>query len=742
MGGQISFSLALSRDFHEMAVVAHHDLLVPIKEYIQRINFSTLRSNPLLLDRFPLAGVVFISSTLLIFFIRRISWRRKQEAERTRRRRSSSFNEHEMFPRHRNRSLSNDSWLKQSSRNRYWSNSFHRMSMHKHNPAFLMDESRRLVPIERQSSMDVVRDSDVQLDTDAFFWRALVDEEEEERRQQAFRERANSKSSTGSKGNKDISSQPPAKSFFRLLGPSVTTIEYTTVTPPPSWSKASRNLVLSDQTWDLSRVLTLELLSAPAVVSPPNYGHSTLIIQKAKSKVLKPNQNHKPDKFVLKASVSDCSVHVHGSPECGVLDIYEKGADRREWIEQTFFTAAEAAQFQMDLLALQIVGPLIYNMYVALRIIHQGSDVFTCTEPLLHHVGVTCTDLGQESISDDQNVAANSSTFVEESGIVWDDVMRCLGSSFPFIRIRLEAMRWLELYVSFSGLPAAKKDKRGSSASEDAKVTDLDSTINVIEQEDQPGYIMMNSLYSKRRRLLLGPVDFLRLFVPKLPDTALPEVDCARLRMERMLCLRKRVARAAVLIQTYCRARTVVNQGWKISREVKVHDTYWKRRFAFDDNIDNHQHDMSASNEYYEATVSRDIDCQVRGLSYLDTTSRSRFNRVKDYAATSLYQAYSLVGIHSFQWSGDEEGGPLHPKVDPVQSILSLRNVISLNPSLDFFVVAIFLPSQSTVIVHAYVRSLPTGIDPKFDNNVSYSSLIDEYCVDNVAQICAMDLTL
>jgi hypothetical protein len=715
-------SFGSTRNFQELYlfVYRYHDFVVSIKEYIQsiRLSFLTVLSHFGLPDRVRVVAMVFISLTFVLIIIWRFSWRNKQEGDRARRRRSSSFNEHEMFPRRRVRSLSNDSWLKQNSRNRLRSNSFHRMSIRKNNPASQMDESRRLGSIERQCSMDVVRDSDVQLDTDEFFWRALEDEEEQERRQQLFRERSNSKNSTGSK---EVAALPPAKSYFCLLGPSVTTIEFTTVAPPPSWSKASRNLVLNDQTWDLSRVLIFELLSAPTVVPSPDFGNAILIIQKAKSKALKPNQSHKSDKYVLKTSVSDCSVHVHGSPECGVLDIYEKGADRSEWIEQTFITAADAAQFQMDLLALQIIGPMIYNMYVALRIIHQGSDVFTCAEPLLHHVSGYCTDPSKGSIPHDDNVKADRSMFVEESGIAWDDVMRCLGSSFPSIRVRLEAMRWLEVYGSFSGLPSAKKDKRGASAAEEAKAADLASTINIVEQEDQPGYLMMKLLYSKRRRILLGPVDFFRLFVPKLPETALPEDDCSRLRMERMLRWRKRVARAAVLIQAYCRARTVVNLGWKISREVKIHDSYWKRRFAFDDNIDNHQHDTSASNEYYEATVSRDIDCQVRGLSYLDTTSRSRFNRVKEYPATSLYQAYSLVGIHSFQWSGDEDGSPLHPKKDPVQSIVSLRNLILSNPLLDFFVVAIFLPSKSTAIVHAYVRSLPKGTDPKFDNNVSYS---------------------
>jgi hypothetical protein len=641
-----------------------------------------------------------------------------------RRRHSSSYNDYETSPHNRYRSFSNDSWLRQQSpRSRLWSNSFHRMSTYKR-----LGESRRKFSqtTQQQSSMDVVRDSDLQLqlEADEIVWQTL-EHEEEDRLQQQLRDRINSRNSHGSKGNKVASSQTLAKSSFRLAGPSVSTIEYRTVAPPPSWSKASRNLILSDKELNLSRVISLELRSPPTTsAASDDIGTATLSVQKVKSASFQQNHSHKIDKFVLKKPVTDCSVHVHCPPESGVLDIYVKGTEHNEWLEQTFSTASAAAQFQMDLVALQILGPLIHNLYEALRIIHQGSDSYAGNEPVLHHYDGDVAEASHESNVNVSEVtrADGSSVYLEESGVAWDDVMRCLGSSFPSIRLRLEIMRWLEVYGSFDTAPPNIKRKESSSSAavvSETKVSDLIAPRNDTEPEEQVGYSQLNSIYAKRRRILLGPVDFFRLFVPKLPETALPEDDCSRLRMEKLLRWRKRVARAAVLVQTYVSAKTVVNRGWNVAVDVKSHDNYWKRRLAFDDNIDNHQHDAIASNEYYEGTVSRDIDCQVRGLNSRKSSSRSKFLSGEKPTATSLYQAYSLVGIHSFQWPGTDDGSPLHYKVDPVQSIVSLQTLITNSPELDFFVVAIFLPSQTTAIVHVYVRSLPKGVDPKFDNNVS-----------------------
>jgi hypothetical protein len=661
---------------------------------------------------------------------------RNQSLQRRRRLRSNSYSNEYYYSNadanqrnhNRNRSYSNDSGMKPSPRSRIWSNSF---PFHNNNntnrTTFDHPYSRRRLSstlLGQHSSMDIVREMDVQQHADDVFWETLQ-QEEIETRQRQNRDRINSKQSTGSKGNNNnkvlVPNHNPLQSSLRLLGPSIMTMEYNTIAPPPTWSKASRNLILSDKAWDLSRIISLQLLHTNGFT----VGTSTLMIQKAKIiSIPKKSAPHKKEekKYIIKKSVTDCSIHVHNPQECGVLYIYVKGTDPNEWMEHTFHSASAAAQFQLDLLALQIIGPSINHLYSALRIIHQGSDAYSGNEPVLHHV----TQMDDDTLLDSPTSESNTTTgsiYVEESGIAWDDVMRCLGSSFPSIRLRLEAMRWLEVYSSFEVTPIATGRKAGvtsTSTTGDAKDTNLVMPSTGIDSvfDVQSAYARLNPEYRNQRRLLLGPVDFFRLFVPKLHETAVPEADCSRIRMEQLLRLRKRVARAAVLVGAYTRAKVVVNQGWNIVQDRKRPEAYWKRRYAFDDDIDNQKHDYTASNEYYEGTVSRDVDCQVRGLNYRKINSRSK-RAIDDTAtATSLYQAYSLVGIHSFQWSSNDEDFLLHYKKDPVHSISSLKNLIARHPGLDFFVFAVYLPSQDTAIVHVYVRSLPKGIDPKFDQSV------------------------
>lgn len=661
-----------------------------------------------------LAGIIAVSLYL---------WRRHRQrcdsggaSFQITRRRSNSYgnSEFEALLRNRNRSFSNESWIKHSPRNRAWSNTFRNSSNGNNNNsrASLLGHKvpiarRRFSSISRpHSSTDVVRDSDVQNDStdDVTFWQTLEQEEEETRMRQIRDRTSSSKHSAGSKGNSS-KAWSSSQSSLRLLGPSVTSIEYSTITPPPTWSKANRKLILSDKAWDLSRIISLELLSADAFT----VGTATLLIEKTKARSAQPNHNH--SKGALKGSVMDYSVHVHSPPESGVFDIYAKGCDHSEWMEQTFSSASAAAQFQLDLLALQMVGPSIQNLYAALQIIHKGSSIYIGDEPVLHNTSRVVDDATGELRIDS----------TPESGIAWDDVMRCLGSSFPSIRLRLEAMRWLEVYSFLESMPstARRKDVPTDAPGDEMKDATLATPNSDPEHARYRAYTEMDSLYRNRRRLLLGPVDFFRLFVPKLPETALPEADCSRSRMEQLLRLRKRVARAAVLVRAYTRARMVVNRGWNIAPDIQLPEAYWTRRYAFDDDIDNHQHDSTASNVYYEGTVSRDVDCQVRGLNYFKVPSRSKRSSTETPLATSLYQAYSLVGIHSFEWSGDDDSCPLHYKKDPVQSIVSIHDLIAGHPDLDFFVFAVFLPSQDTAIVHVYARSLPKAIDPKFDNTIN-----------------------
>ena len=121
--------------------------------------------------------------------------------------------------------------------------------------------------------------------------------------------------------------------------------------------------------------------------------------------------------------------------------------------------------------------------------------------------------------------------------------------------------------------------------------------------------------------------------------------------MEQLLCWRKRVARASVLVRSYTRARLVANRGWKLepithtlpvpsspsslgdsdaptTKGEKVPTTVIAplaeqvgetitKRFAYDGNENNTVRDRAAKNEIYEASVSRDVLCHVRPFDYL-----------------------------------------------------------------------------------------------------------------------------
>jgi hypothetical protein len=101
------------------------------------------------------------------------------------------------------------------------------------------------------------------------------------------------------------------------------------------------------------------------------------------------------------------------------------------------------------------------------------------------------------------------------------------------------------------------------------------------------------------------------LFVPVLPETAVPQNESGKARMEQLLRWRKRTARAAVLVRAYTLSYRVVNQGWKFPFSIPPTVSPLTRRLAYDGNEDNNRRDVTAKNEYYEATVSRDIMVRI-----------------------------------------------------------------------------------------------------------------------------------
>lgn len=453
----------------------------------------------------------------------------------------------------------------------------------------------------------------------------------------------------------------PSTQHYRFFGPAQTTLTYATLTPPMSWSEASRYVLPIDYRRPLERELALNVAALTLSLLPPSASQHPHTI--------------------LTLPVADLSLHVHDA-EGGVVQLYVKESSREEWMEHTFLSASDAAQFQTDLVAAQWLGPSIAAMYQALRICHQGS----------------CAFQGQEWVYHDDTL--DDTGWPRSTGIAWDDAMRCLAGTFPAMAAKLEALWWTK--ATHSSVPQTRATKQVVPKEEDSK----EEAANLDSLTDE--YV--------GKRLMLGPIDFFRLFVPTLPAAAVPLQTSSKARVEQLLRWRKRVARAAVLVQAYCQARKVVNRGWNLLRPLP--EKHLRRRLAFDDNMDNRRHDFSTENEYYEATVSRDIVCQVRGHDSLRQRPWWLWGAQRSSPTMSLPQGYALVGVHVFQRPSDYTRFPLRPEIDPVAAIPSLQAMIQANPEQHFFVKCFYPEERPLITIAVFVRSLPTNIDPSFDTVV------------------------
>jgi hypothetical protein len=417
----------------------------------------------------------------------------------------------------------------------------------------------------------------------------------------------------------------------------------------------------------------------------------------------------------IQLPVSICSVHPKQPTDGGVMELYVKDSPREEWMEHTFSSAHAAAQFQVDLLAMQLLGDSIHNMYQALKIVHQGSAAHAGKEFVLHDrvCEEETADGGDDSAGAGTGTGNTKSPYVTGGGVAWDDVMRCLGSSFPAINWKLETL-WWQQKVQSDKAAASAISPRNLGNQKDAPLSADSAAVASGENGESPN--SMQQEYFKKR-VLLGPVDFFRLFVPNLPEMEVPRIKSTRARMERMLRWRKRVARASVLVQSYTRARIVANLGWHLNRSLPAN--YLKTRLAYDDTNENSHHDATVEDEIYEATVSRDIICHVRSPDCLRRKPwwlLGLSGSVKP--ARSGYQGFTHVGSHVFKLPPEGVDHPFTAGKDPVLALPSLRAIIETNPEHEFFVSAMILEAKRTVGISLFVRSLPVGIDPKFDTVV------------------------
>ena len=331
------------------------------------------------------------------------------------------------------------------------------------------------------------------------------------------------------------------------LGVRQTQLKYSTWTPPTPWTEASRRILPQDIMLKLQRDILLDVTKSTVAIKEPTSS----------------------GKWDFESPLEEFSTHVLPPVEGGVINLYFKGSSKEEWMEYTFETARMAAQFQLDLLASQVFGKTLHHMFQVLTLVYEGSMAYKGQEFALHDD----YKVMEEEKADDKE--ENHPPVAAASGVAWDDAMRSM-SSIPSVRIALERL-WLQY----------RDDRHGSNPKRRAAPPQDAPTESQISLSDE--YV--------KKRLLLGPVDFFRLFVPVLPETSVPQNEAGKARMEQLLRWRKRTARAAVLVRAYTLSHRVVNQGWKLPFPIPPTICPLTRRLAYDGNEDNNRRDVSAKNE-------------------------------------------------------------------------------------------------------------------------------------------------
>jgi len=357
-----------------------------------------------------------------------------------------------------------------------------------------------------------------------------------------------------------------------------------------------------------------------------------------------------------------------------------------------------------------------------------------------------------EDTKDGDEISVQSGVQPGPPGVALDDVYRCLGE-IPSIRRNLERFYRYHYPVELDAHWEVSEHGVDSFASPNL-LTNASENADIVGDDD--GNEIAASTYQKKR-LRLGIVDFLRLFLPPPEAGAAPRpnpnaarevdeeddeggIDAHKERVVSAVTIRKRVARASVRVQLYVNAVTVVRAGWplpvpslgttsssqqldtssqeldtsngSVEKESSRDEPQYRRRMAFDDDIENIRRDCSKRNEYYEATVGRDVTCRVHDSMHMIKKGSSR---------SSGYQGFSLVGCHVFRLP-EEDGSdankfhPLQPQNDPLLALPSLRSLIKGQPELDFFVQSFFSRKQRVALVMLFVRTLPRGVDEHFDN--------------------------
>lgn len=357
-----------------------------------------------------------------------------------------------------------------------------------------------------------------------------------------------------------------------------------------------------------------------------------------------------------------------------------KARVKEQTTEFTFETELDAGAFQTLFLALRVVGKEIINLYSALELVHKSSEAYD---------GDTY-DGG-------------------DGGVALDDVMRCLGD-LPFVSKRIA--RVYEYCIENRPVPTSSSSSKLADHStshsylsslesfrEDGDENHDNANVKTNDDEDAPPSMRKRAHEYQSKRAVLGLVDFFRLFVPKimrgtpystpvaesnvyLSGTDLDGIEAHQARIQQMVVMRQRVAKAAVRISAYVDAMAIVKEGWKIPVSNIPDYQCARMRLSFDQEDWNLLQDSSTENEYYDPILSRENPT-----------------------------AFALVGCNTFRLSSQMAKAD----TDPVAYIPNLRAVIEKHPQSEFFVCGLVHKKERLMTIFLFVKWLPKGVDEPFD---------------------------
>ena len=375
------------------------------------------------------------------------------------------------------------------------------------------------------------------------------------------------------------------------------------------------------------------------------------------------------------AESSACADEIHSviesSNDHGNMESSKKTRTVERCREFAFLSPHDAAKFQHIVMSLRTSGVAISQLYEMLEELHVNSEAYY-PEIL---PSVRCT----KRLKDTDDVKSLEAVRFRPAGVALDDAWRCM-HEIPCLREGLLQYHQ-HAYREFS------------SKHDDMIVTAASDSSHEEAGGEKTNYRQKMAEFYGTKRSVIGIVDFIFLFVNLPPSTAVPHstpsgasdialkddlgsdvksgIHVHHQRLKGSLLLQQLVDRASVYVVAYYKANLIVQDGWYLlprkstSNETENRDRSEDtaqikvnlRRLAFDDDRDNWAYDAEHRNEYYQATVGKDVRSMMNGDS-------------------SGYQGFSSVGMHVFRLPKPTKKSPrdtslgdewLNPMIDPVQ---------------------------------------------------------------------------